>query len=297
MNPTRVAVVGATGFTGEHVLRHLRSAGIEATAVIRETSDRRPIKGLAHEIRFADMERPSEAERALRGHEFLIHVASLGFIGAPDYVSAVERSGVRRAVFTSTTSILTRLPVRSKPIREAAEQAVARSALHWTIVRPTMIYGTARDRNISRLIAFLRRWRFMALPGGGDAAQQPVHVEDVAAGAVSALVEARSIGRTYTLSGAHPLSFRELVLAASRSIGVRPLLLRAPVGGLAAAIGLMERTRLPMRLRAEQILRIAEDKAFDHDDARKDFGFSPRSFEQGVAEEARLLGLSPDQAF
>jgi hypothetical protein len=59
----------------------------------------------------------------------------------------------------------------------------------------------------------------------------------------------------------------------------------------------MERTRLPMRLRAEQILRIAEDKAFDHDDARKDFGFSPRSFEQGVAEEARLLGLSPDQAF
>jgi uncharacterized protein YbjT (DUF2867 family) len=158
MIATRVAVVGATGFTGEHVLRHLRSSGIEATAVIRETSDRRPIEGLAHEIRTADMERPSEAERALRGHEFLIHVASLGFVGAPDYVAAIERSGVRRAVFTSTTSILTRLPVRSKPIREAAEQSVARSAMHWTILRPTMIYGSARDRNISRLLAFLRRF-------------------------------------------------------------------------------------------------------------------------------------------
>ena len=39
--------------------------------------------------------------------------------------------------------------------------------------------------------------------------------------------------------------------------------------------------------------RLAEDKAFPHDEAARDFGFAPRAFEDGIAEEARLLGLAP----
>jgi nucleoside-diphosphate-sugar epimerase len=288
----RVAVVGATGFTGEHVMRRLAAAGIQATAVVRATSDRRTVRELTDRFAVADMECAEQMEAALRGHDAMIHVASMGFRDAPAYVDAVERAGVQRAVFTSTTSILTRLPVRSKPIRAAAEHAVQGSAIDWTIIRPTMIYGTDRDRNICRLLKFLKRWRCMVLPGGGRALQQPVHVDDVADAAVSALFETRASRRTYNLSGEHSLTFRALVETAARSIGVRPWTLHAPVDGLATAVGVLERARFPLRLRAEQILRIAEDKAFDHEDASRDFGFRPRSFEEGVGQEAQLLGLA-----
>jgi hypothetical protein len=43
----------------------------------------------------------------------------------------------------------------------------------------------------------------------------------------------------------------------------------------------------------EQVLRLAEDKAFSYAEAARDFGFAPRSFAEGVAREAEALGLSP----
>jgi nucleoside-diphosphate-sugar epimerase len=293
MTALRIAVTGATGFTGEHLVRRLAADGHRVTAVVRHSSSRTAIERFAERFAVADLERPGEIEVALRGHDALIHMASMGFTGAPALIAAVERAGIRRAVFTSTTAILTRLPVRSKPIREAAEQAVARSALEWTIIRPTMIYGTAKDRNICRLLRFIRRYRFMALPGGGTAMQQPVHVEDVAEAALLALGAPASIGRAYNLSGAQPLSFRALVQAAASAVGVRPLLVPVPVQALARALAGCERLRIPTRLRAEQVLRIAEDKAFPHDDAVRDFGFRTRPFEVGAQDEAHLLGLAP----
>ena len=291
MKPMAIAVTGATGFTGEHLVRRLASEGHRVTALVRPSSRRERIAPSVDRFAEADLCDARQVEAALRGHDALIHMASMGFEDAPSYVAAVERSGIRRAVFTSTTSILTRLPVRSKPVREAAERAVERSSLDWTIIRPTMIYGTARDRNISRLLRFLKRYRCMILPGGGMAAQQPVHVDDVAGAAVLALGNGASVRKTYNLSGVRPLTFRALVETAARAVGIRPMLLTVPVNGLAAALGALESLRIPMRLRSEQVLRIAEDKAFDHSDAIRDFGFRTRSFEEGVFEEARMLGL------
>lgn len=293
MTALRIAVTGATGFTGEHLVRRLAAEDHRVTAIVRAGSRRTAIARFVDGFAVADLERPREAETVLRGHDALIHMASMGFVGAPDYVAAVARSGIRRAVFTSTTAILTRLPVRSKPIRQAAEHAVERSGLDWTIIRPTMIYGTAKDRNICRLLRFIRRYRFMALPGGGTAMQQPVHVDDVAGAAMLALRAPASIGRAYNLSGAHPLSFRQLVEAAAGAVGVRPLLVPVPVQSLARVLAGCEGLRIPMRLRAEQVLRIAEDKAFPHDDAVRDFGFRTRAFDVGAREEAHLLGLAP----
>ena len=55
---------------------------------------------------------------------------------------------------------------------------------------------------------------------------------------------------------------------------------------------LFEAIRLPLPVKSEQVKRLAEDKAFAHDDAARDFAFAPRGFEDGIGEEARLLGLA-----
>jgi hypothetical protein len=46
-----------------------------------------------------------------------------------------------------------------------------------------------------------------------------------------------------------------------------------------------ERLRLRLPIKAEQVLRLNEDKAFSYEEAQRDFGFSPRSFEDGVGVE------------
>ena len=98
----------------------------------------------------------------------------------------------------------------------------------------------------------------------------------------------RTLRRAYNLAGARPLTFSQLVRVAARAVGRRRvLLLPVPV---AAAVAAAKVTRI---VKPEQIRRLAEDKAFDYAAATADFGFTPRSFEAGVALEAASLGLAP----
>jgi nucleoside-diphosphate-sugar epimerase len=58
---------------------------------------------------------------------------------------------------------------------------------------------------------------------------------------------------------------------------------------LVAAARLYEKVAGTPRLKAEQLERLAEDKAFDIAAARNDLGYEPRPFSQGIKEEVALL--------
>src|ERR1039458_5855430 len=138
----------------------------------------------------------------------MVNLASLGFGHAPAIIAATEQAGIGRAVFVSTTAVTTALPAPSERSRLAAERQIRYSRLQWTIIRPTMIYGAARDRNLSRLLMLLSRTRARVLPGpgGGRHLQQPVHVADVADAVLTAVERPGAAGMTYDVAGPEPLS-------------------------------------------------------------------------------------------
>lgn len=49
-----------------------------------------------------------------------------------------------------------------------------------TIIRPTMIYGTLKDGNISTFIKWFDKFRVFPIVGNGKALLQPVHRKDLA---------------------------------------------------------------------------------------------------------------------
>jgi hypothetical protein len=59
-----------------------------------------------------------------------------------------------------------------------------------------------------------------------------------------------------------------------------------------AGARLYERFGAAPRIRAEQILRLGENKAFPIVDAERDLGYAPRPFAEGIRAEARALGLA-----
>lgn len=63
-----------------------------------------------------------------------------------------------------------------------------------------------------------------------------------------------------------------------------------PLTPAVAAVRGYERISKHPRIRAEQLLRLAEDKAFNVDDAVRDLDYAPRSFDTGIRAEARALG-------
>jgi uncharacterized protein YbjT (DUF2867 family) len=283
----RVAVIGATGFTGRRVVRELSGRGHDVTALVRAPAAGRTPPGLR--VLEADMADRAALAGLLEGQDAFVHVASLGFGHADGLVASVKAAGVERSIFFSTTAIFTRLPAASKAVRLAAEHSVRTLPGAWTILRPTMIYGDAGDRNLSRLIRFVARCPIVPLPGGGRALLQPVHVDDLARAAVQALECDAAARREYDLPGAEAMPLRELVRQVAALLERRALLLPLPLAPTATLAGLWHRFGLAPRVSAEQVWRLAEDKAFAFDAARRDWGYSPRGLREGLAQEVQLL--------
>lgn len=290
MTPRVIVVTGASGFTGPFVVRALMGRFPDATirCFVRSTSRLEELRHLPVEVASGDLRDVASLQAAFRGADTLVNVASLGFDRIEPLFEGIRASNLVRGVFIGTTAILTKLPVRSRAIRERAESLVETSGLQWTLVRPTMIYGTPADRNVARLIHFVLRSPVIPLVAP-RAKQQPVHVDDVAAAVASVLAAQVTIGRAYNIAGREPLALEELVRVVMRAAGVRRLIVRIPAQPVRAAVALYGRISSRPTIKVEQIDRLHEDKAFDYTEAARDFGFSPRSFEDGVRAEVAMI--------
>lgn len=285
-----IAVTGGSGFTGQFVVREARRRYPEAAirCLIRSPESAALFEPLGVDTVIGDLRVSASLNQLFEGADTLLNVASLGFDWVDSLMDAIGRAPhLRRGVFVSTTAILTGLPVQSKPRRLHGERRVRESHLAWTLLRPTMIYGTPGDRNVIRLIRMVDRLPVIPLVAP-RALQQPVHVEDVASAVVAVVDVAATIGQTYEISGASPIPLRAMVEQTAAALGRRRVTVPLPLGGIRQAVRLYNRLSRRPRVTVEQVDRINEDKAFAHTAAHRAFGYSPRSFAVGVAQEVAL---------
>jgi nucleoside-diphosphate-sugar epimerase len=223
----------------------------------------------------------------MQGTDALVNIASLGFGHADSIIHAAQNAGVKRAVFISTTAIFTQLNAKSKTVRMAAERAIEASGLSYTILRPTMIYGSPRDRNMWRLIRLLRYSPVIPVFGDGKFLQQPIYVDDVAQAVVKSLASDSTICKSYNIAGKFSLTYNDVIDTIARQVKKRVWKIHIPSKPVISLLGLFERLRIPFPIKAEQILRLNENKDFSYAEAQKDFGFSPISFEEGIGLELK----------
>ncbi|MBC7879575.1 MAG: NAD(P)H-binding protein [Anaerolineales bacterium] len=281
----KVFVTGATGFTGSRVVPLLLKSGYEVRCLYRASSDRSLLPHPGIEWVLGDLSDSQSLSSAIEGADALVNIASLGFGHADSIISAAKIAGVERAIFISTTAIFTQLNANSKKVRVAAELAIETSRLKYTILRPTMIYGNDRDRNISRLIRWLKYLPFFPVFGDGNYLQQPIYVDDVAQAVISCLDSENTIRKSYNIAGAHALTYNQLIDTIAAQMKKRVWKIHLPSKPVVNMLSFFERIHLRFPIKAEQVLRLNENKDFSYAEAQKDFGFSPLSFEDGISIE------------
>ena len=222
---------------------------------------------------------------SMRGTDALVNIASLGFGHADSILGGAKEAGIRRAVFVSTTAIFTQLNARSKKVRLAAETAIETSGLDYTILRPTMIYGSPSDRNMWRLIRFMRYSPVIPIFGDGNYLQQPIYVGDVAQAIVNCLCNDRTVGKSYNIAGKFPLTYNQVVDTIAEQLNKRVWKIHIPSATVIALLELFERIHIPFPIKAEQVMRLNENKNFNYEAAETDFGFRPLSFSEGIRLE------------
>ena len=287
----KVLVTGATGFTGSHVVPALLKNGLDVRCFLRKSSDTGHLPVSDIDLAVGDLDDKPSLQRALEGVDILVNVASIGFGHAPAIVKAAEAAGLKRAVFISTTAIFTQLDADSKSVRLAAEETITNSSLDYTIIRPTMIYGSSRDRNICRLIRYVKRYPAIPVFGDGTFLQQPIYVADLADAIVKVLPAKAAFGRAYNVAGAQPLTFNALIDTVAALMGKKIGKIHLPAGPIVKILRFFERQAIRFPISSEQVLRLNENKAFDYTAAVQDFGFTSRLFSEGLQLELESMGM------
>lgn len=283
-----VAVTGALGFVASRLLPRLAARGARVLAVLRPGRDGDAIARLAEiEVRSGDLADPATLAGAFDGADAVVHLAGLALV--PGMLPAIESARVRAGVFVSSAGVYTKLVSRGADAKRSGEAALRASSLAWTILRPSMIYGTPRDRNLVRMLRWLRNWPVVPAPLGGRTPQQPVHVDDLADAIVASLERPAAARREYDVGGPEPIPLAEVIRECAGALGRRAWILPIPLAPAHAAAVAARRVRLPFPVSPEQVLRLAESKAVDIGPARRDLGFSPRPFRDGIRAEARML--------
>jgi len=275
----RILVLGAGGNVGSLLRAEMSRRGERVIAAYRS---RIPDDRGESEWRHADLSDPESLRPALAGVDAAIWTPSVGLV--PRCLDVLRSADLRRVVVISSASVHTRLSTGGARMKRAAEEAIRASGIRFTILRPTMIYGNERDRNVSRLLDFLDRSSLFPMFGSGSALMQPVYLEDVVQAVLGALEAPAAEGRSYDLGGAEPLSYRALVEQAAAALGRRVRFVHIPTG--LAARALRAANRIGWKgLREEQVLRLAEDKVVDNGPVSADLGIRPINFAQGVRRQ------------
>lgn len=302
----RVLVLGAGGNVGTLLMAELARRGAVPSGVAPSggtlcgavrpgrTPPQQPAGARWVEVDLAAPETLKAALTVPGGAAFdtVLWTPSVGLV--PSCLDALERAAPGRVVIISSASVHTRLQSGGARMKREAEARIRASGLRFTLIRPTMIYGNQRDRNLTRLLDYLERCPLFPLFGNGSGLMQPVFIDDLVETILRAAEEPSAQGKTYDVGAAVALTYRELVAAAAAAQGKRARFVSIPLG--AAAFLLRTANRLGLRfLREEQVLRLAEDKVVDNGPVIADLGVRPRGFREGVARQVeRRRGTRPD---
>jgi nucleoside-diphosphate-sugar epimerase len=285
-----VLVAGAGGALGRAVARRLAARGDRVIATWRTEQPEAlaPLREAGCETRRLDLSDLAAAADALASVDAAV-LAPILTVSGPAARAALCSAAAPRLVLFSSNNVAIDFDSPTYAALRAEEALLARRPGAATVIRPTMIYGYPGDESLSALLLRARRWPLLPIPGSGEARQQPIHVDDLAALAIH-LLDAPPPERTIAAGGPDVVSLKALCEAAARAVGRRPGVV-VPLPPLAAAARLAARLGLPLPLAADQLARIDRDKT--------PLGPAPRDWrpkvglEEGLARLASELGLSP----
>lgn len=290
----RVAVTGASGFVGQHVVRQLTAQGHEVRGLSRGGEGLARIRAAGGAAFEGNVERPGTLAPFVQGTEAVVHLVAIirerggqtfdGVIrgGAWNVASAAKEAGVRRFLHMSALGAVDDARYPYLQAKWRAQEAVRASGLDWTILRPSLLFG-AGDRVFTMLAEMARKQPLMPVIGRGDMRLQPLWVEDLARIVERCLADAGTIGKEYELGGPEPLRYEAMLDAVMEAAGKQRTKVHVPVPVMrvvAAGMGLAMRE--PPITPGELALLVRGDNVTDPDSVRKHFGFEPRRLRDGL---------------
>jgi len=279
INAPAVLLTGASSQIGVFVIPRLVRAGFRVLAVSRQ--------GKPEAFPYFEQVEWLSESGAIASVKSCRYLLSAGPLALARKFLAVN-SGLQKAVVFSSSSVETkqrsgnpaeREQMREMLSREAELRSISESnSVKLVIFRPTLIYGCGLDTNISRLARWISRFGFMPVNGRAAGLRQPVHADDLAAVAVTALLCEDDLPQVLNLCGGESLRYSDMVGKIFTALGKPVRLLRLPQWLFVLLVSLLSILKPAGGINGEMVRRQRQDLVFDDRPARALLKYNPRPF-------------------
>lgn len=291
-----IFVVGATSQIGYFLLARLRQRAQDVVALSRSANriDDAGVRWLQGEIASAP---------EMAGMSAVISFGPMD--GLAQWLARHQTAPAGRLLATSSMSVLTKANspvagegelVRRLAAGEAAlREQCNRLGMEWTILRPTLIYGAARDKSLTPVAHRAARTRVFPLPAG-TGYRQPVHADDLAQIMLALLERKLGGGMILQVGGGERLLAADMFRRVQGALPMATLPVPVPGWALSAMARLLPQVKGP-------VSRLNSDLIADNAPLAELLGFKPRPFKlspwmlgMGADWEAQLLASVREKA-
>lgn len=297
---SKLAITGITGKNGKYLWEHIQNnenlvmnrwTGIKF--LVRDSRNTSFMKydndKIAIGFVLGDARNQAIVDRLLENCDTCLHIA--GINTSLNVVQAAIKNGVKRLILVHTTGIYSKHKSAGENYRKIEDYVYKLTKEHnidLTILRPTMIYGTLNDRNISVFIKMVDRLKIVPTVNGAHYELQPVHCADLGKAFYTVLMNPLICnGKDYILSGGAPIELRDILKTIEMNLGVKRMYVSCPYFFAYAGAWMLYILSMKKMDYREKVQRLCEPRVYSHEEAKKDFGYNPMTFEVGVVREVQ----------
>ena len=262
-------------------------------AIVRDASDTseldRLIPGVQKYSSKGGVKDEALLKEAFKDADTVVHVAGIGF--SRGVVCAAASCNVRRLILVHTTGVYSKYKAAGEEYRKIDDfvyQTCKEHNIVLTILRPTMIYGNTTDNNVVSFIKMVDKLPLMPVVNGAKYELQPVHYKDLGDAYYAVLMnEEATANKDFNLSGGEPIMLRDMFSEIGKNLGKKVRFISCPFWLAYFGACLIYALTLKKKDYREKVQRLCEPRVFSHEDATKAFGYTPRTFQVGVADEVK----------
>jgi nucleoside-diphosphate-sugar epimerase len=238
---------------------------------------------------YGDIHDEAFLHEVTKGVDEIIHIINIRY--TLKILNAAIKNDVKRIISVHTTGIFSKFRTASEEyviIEKEIQDILAKNDIRMTILRPTMIYGDVCDRNMSKFIKMVDRFRIFPVINHGKSLIQPVNARDLGKAYYDVLMmPVEKAQSEYILSGEKPITMLEAFKLISNNLDKKTTFISFPLSFGVIMARVLKGITLGKIDYVERVQRMSEDRSFSHKEATADFGYRPEPFEVGIAREVK----------
>ena len=274
-------------------MRELLERGHEVRCLIHTPGRERIFPHRDVEVQYGSISDPTALKNAFYDAESVIHL--VGVIrptrlnsfddvhreGTANVLAAAKQAGANHFLHVSVIGAANDQTYPYLYTKWLGEQEVVKSGMHFTIFRPSMLFGEG-DEFLNPLAGIIRLFPIVPVIGSGKNRLHPLAADDLARCIAITLGREDLKGRTIDLGGAERLSYNELVTEVAKAMGKRRLRFHLPVWLMRSVAAVSQGIMPRQPITTDQIKMLGIRSVAEMGEVERVFGFTPQSLEGNI---------------